>query len=68
MKKNMTMEQNAQSCIDLLVVVGHLVIIVALAISALTGRRSSDGARIPSAPAMNILESYQVDENGLPRR
>lgn len=64
--KNETMEQNAQSCIDLLVVAGHLVIIVALAISALRDRRDAD--HVPAAPAMSILESLQVDENGLPRK
>jgi len=57
------MEQKAQSCIDLVVVVGHLVIIVALAISAWTGRRAEP--QRPAAPTMNILESYHGDDNDL---
>lgn len=61
------MERNAQSCIDLLVVAGHLVLIAALAASALLGRRPSEAAR-PAAPAMSIMECYQVDENGFPRK
>jgi hypothetical protein len=68
MKRTTTMEQKAQSCIDLLVVAGHLVIIVALAASALLGRRATDDRRMPSAPSMSILETYQVDDEGMPRK
>lgn len=62
------MERNAQSCIDLLVVAGHLVIIVALALSVLLGRRASDETPKSAVPTMNILESYQLDDQGMPRK